>query len=257
MSAIHPGGRIARGQNGFTMVELLVALAIGLFLLGGLGVLVQDNKRTFSSQNQLAQLQDSERLAMTMMTDVIQAAGYFPNPTLNTATSALGAFGLMVPGQAMIGTSNAAPPGDTLTVRYATTSGDGILNCSGLSNTTGSVVPVAYTNVFSVVNGQLVCTMNGTVYPLVGAVNTLPNAVSVTNLTVLYGVNTTGSGNNVDSYMTAAQVTLAGDWNSVISVQVLLSFSNPLYSLAAQGQGTQPPTITFQRNVGVMNKTGI
>src|ERR1039458_5211994 len=108
MSAIHPGGRIARGQNGFTMVELVVALAIGLFLLGGLGVLVQDNKRTFSSQNQLAQLQDSERLAMTMMTDVIQAAGYFPNPTLNTAASVLLAAGspsgALAQGQAMIGT---------------------------------------------------------------------------------------------------------------------------------------------------------
>ncbi|HEY2419465.1 MAG TPA: PilW family protein [Steroidobacteraceae bacterium] len=258
MRALHHGKR--RAQNGLTLIELLVALAIGIFLLGGLGIMVQNNKRTFSSQNQLAQLQDSERLAMTMMSDVIQSAGYFPNPTLNTATSSMVAAGSMGSGQALIGTTGTTPPGDTLTVRYATTTGDGILNCSGLPNTTGSVAPTLYTSVFSVVNGQLICNMNGVVYPLVGiAGTTVANAVSVTNLSILYGVNSTGTDNNVDSYMTAAQVTAAAVWNSVISMQVSLTFTNPLYSATAQqGQGTtQPQTITFTRDIGVMNKSGI
>ena len=58
-----------RAQRGFTLVEVMVALLIGLFLLGGLLRLVQDNRRTFASQNQLSQLQDAERIAMTMITE--------------------------------------------------------------------------------------------------------------------------------------------------------------------------------------------
>jgi len=242
-----------RGQTGFTMVELLVALTIGLFLLGGLMTLVQDNRRTFSSQNQMAVLQDNERMAMSMMTDVIQAGGYFPNPSLYTAGSWLVTAGAMTQGQAMYGTyGGGAAPGDTITSRYATASGDTIINCSGGANATGGVQ--LYTNIFSVVGGQLICTMNGTVYPMVGALTGTPNAISVTNLTVLYGVNSAGTGNNVDTYMNAAQVTAAGDWSSVISVQVTLTFTNPLYVTAGQGQ---PLTISFQRDISVMSKTGI
>jgi hypothetical protein len=42
-------------------------------------------------------------------------------------------------------------------------------------------------------------------------------------------------------------------------MQVSLTFTNPLYSATAQqGQGTtQPQTITFTRDIGVMNKSGI
>ena len=60
----------------------------------------------------------------------------------------------MAAGQALTGTYNAAAPGDTITVRYATTNGDGILNCLGQSNTERRRAAM-YTNVFSVVNGQL------------------------------------------------------------------------------------------------------
>jgi type IV pilus assembly protein PilW len=243
MTIVHSSERASSSQHGFTIIELMIALLIGLFIAGGLMTLVQDNKRAFSSQSQLAQLQDSERLAMTMMTDVIQAAGYFPNPAINTATSVLLASGSMVAGQAMTGT-----PGDTITVRYATNSGDGILNCAGMSNTTGAVV--TYVNVFSVVVNaagvsQLVCTLNnGTPYPLVSG---------VTQLGISYGINSTGTSNNVDTYKTTAQMA-AADWNNVISVQITLTFTNPLYSGANQGQ-TQ--TIALTRTVGVMNQTGI
>jgi len=235
-------------QCGFTLVELLVALLIGLFLIGGLLTIVQDNKRSFSTQNQLAQLQDGERLAMTMATDVVQATGYFPNPTANTLASLLPAAGALAQGQTITGTYSAAAPGDSITVRYATNSGDGILNCSGSSNISGAIA--TYTNTFSVVVNaagvsQLVCTMNGVQYPLVSG---------VTLLRVYYGVDTLGSGSNVDTYMTAAQVTAAGDWSSVISVVLQLTFTNPLYTAPGLGQN---PTIVFQRNVDIMSATGI
>jgi type IV pilus assembly protein PilW len=243
-----------RAQAGLTLVELLVALLIGLFLLGGLMTLVQDNRRSFASQNQLSQLQDNERLAMTIISDVIQAAGYFPNPTLNTASSAIPAVGTLAAGQPLAGTYNGTAPGDSITVQYATNSGDGILNCSGNSNTSGGVV--AYSNVFSVVNGQLQCaltsTPGGTVtYPLVGTATGVGDGIIVYNLSILYGI---GAGNNVTEYVNATGVT---NWSNVVSMQVSLTFQNPLWSATNIGQGTQPQYLTVQRVVDVMNQTGI
>jgi type IV pilus assembly protein PilW len=240
MKAIQTNERNGREQNGFSIIELMIALLIGLFLVGGVLTIVQDNRRVFGSQNQLSQLQDSERLALTMMTDVIQMAGYFPDPTSNSAQSTMLASGSMGAGQAIIGT-----PGDTITVRYATNGSDNILSCTGTSTTGANFT---YVNTFSVVVNpagvsQLVCTReDGVAYPLVNG---------VTNLSVTYGVNTTGRGNNVDSYQNASAVT---NWNNVISVNIKLTFTNPLYVAAGQGQ---PATFVLQRNVTVMNQTGL
>ncbi|HEV7986013.1 MAG TPA: PilW family protein [Steroidobacteraceae bacterium] len=251
--------RADRNQSGFTVVEIMVAMLIGLFLLGGLMTLVQDNRRTFASQNQLSQLQDAERVAMTMITDVIQTAGYFPDPTTNTATSSLPVAGSLTAGQYLVGTFNAAAPGDTMTVRYATTTGDGILNCIGGSNTSGSASPLLYTAVFSVANGQLICNLNGTNYQLAGTVPisvtnaSLNNGIVINKLTILYGVNVAGNDNSVTSYQTAAAV---ANWSNVISVQVTLQFLNPLYNASAPG-APQPQYLNFQRVIGVMNQTGI
>ncbi len=229
-----------RIQGGFTVVELMVALLIGLFLLGGMMRLVQDNRRSFASQNQLSQLQDAERMAMTMITDVIQSAGYYPDPTSNSATLVLPATGpFAAAGQAIVGTLGGGPPGDTISVRYATNSGDGIVNCIGQSNASGGVL--TYTNTFSVANGQLVCTMNGTAYNVIG---TTPPAsgnftgIVVTNMQILYGVTTGSSPNNVDTYYSAAAVP---NWSNVISVKVTLTFANPMYTAQAQAQGSTVP----------------
>jgi type IV pilus assembly protein PilW len=235
--------RLMQRQGGFTMIELMVALLIGLFLMGGLMALLQNNRKAFSSQSVLAQLQDSERLAMTMMTGVIQQSGYFPDPTLNSPSTSLPAVGTtFAAGQGLTGTT-----GDTITARYATAPGDGILNCSGTSNPATSGTNATYSNTFSIVVtggvSQLVCTdQSGNAFPLVNG---------VTNLAVLYGVSTSATNpTNVDTYMTAAQVTA---WNNVISVKVTLTFTNPLY-VAANPQG-QPPTILVQRYITIMRQT--
>ena len=245
MRYLHPNRRTARQQRGFTMIELMVALLIGLFLMGGLMTLLQNNRKAFSSQSVLAQLQDSERLAMSMMTGVIQQSGYFPDPTLNSPSTALPASGSFASGQGLTGSTTAGS--DTIIARYTTATGDGILNCKGTSNTSGA--NATYVNAFSIVVtaglSQLVCTdENNVVYPLVNG---------VTNLSVLYGVNTTASGTNVDTYMTAAQVTAATAWNNVISAKITLTFTNPLYvSTNVEGQ---PPTILVQRYITIMRQT--
>ena len=238
-------------HQGFTLLELMIAMTIGLFLAGALVTVVQTNKNVFLNQNQLEQMQDGQRMAMTLMADIIQTAGYFPDPTTNTALSTLAPSGSFASLQAITGVHNAATPGDSIAVRYMTAPQDGILNCSGLSNANAlGGANILYVNSFAVVpgvpSGQLVCTdQTNTAYTLVSG---------VTNLTVLYGVKTSvgAAGNNVDTYLNAAQMT-PSNWQNVISVWIKLTFLNPLYTAAGQGQAQ---FITIQRVVDVMNQTG-
>jgi type IV pilus assembly protein PilW len=238
-------------HKGFTLLELMIAMSIGLFLAGALLTVVQTNKKVFLNQNQLEQMQDGQRMAMTLMTDVIQSAGYFPQPWINTLSGTL----LLAAGppvfansQTITGSFIGATTGDSISVRYMTAPQDGILNCSGVSNTNAlGGANILYVNTFSVVGGQLQCVdQNGVTYFLVGG---------VTKLSVLYGVKTNAgaTGNNVDTYMSAAQVNAGPYWQNVISVQISLTFTNPLYTAAGQGQ---LPTIVIQRVVDVMNQTG-
>lgn len=238
---------VAECQRGFTLLEILVAMTIGLFMLGAILTIEQSNKVAFSNQNSLAQLQDGQRMAMTMITDVVQSAGYFPNPHQFTISD-LTASGNFALGQSITGSYNALPPGDSVSVRYETSSGDGILNCSGTPNASGG--NLIYANTFSVLNGQLICSLsvNGgalTQYTLVGD----GQNIVVQNMSVMYGVNTSGVGNNVDTYLNAGQVT---NWNNVISIVISLTFNNPLF---VAGQ-KQPQLLTIQRAVNVMSHAG-
>lgn len=242
-----------REQRGFTLIEILIALTIGLFLMGALLTIVQSNRRVYGEQNQVAQMQDNQRMALTMMADVIQSAGYFPNPVINRLTTALPATGPFGVGEAITGTHTGATTPDEIQLRFRTNGGDQVFNCSGLSNTNapGPLGELIYVNWFRVVNGQLVCTIGGLDYPLVGGA--APSPLSITNMQILYGVKTNAalSTNDVDTYLDASQMTPAF-WGSVISVKVTLTFTNPLYAV---GNG-QPQTFDVQRTIGVMSQTG-
>lgn len=243
-----------RRQCGFTLIEIMIALLIGLFLMGALLTMVQTNRRVFGEQNQLAQVQDNERIALTMLTDIIQAAGYFPQqPVLNTLTGTMTAAAPFGVGQFIYGTYSATPPGpgDTITVRYMTAGGDGIINCSG--QTTPAGPNVLNINKFEISNGQLLCTReDGTQFALVGGV--AGSGLDLVSMHIEYGVrfDATAQGNNVDKYLTADLVDAAGLWNSVISVWVTLRFNNPLYVIG----GSQPQFFDVQRVIGVMSQMG-
>jgi type IV pilus assembly protein PilW len=230
-------------QRGFTLVELMIAVTIGLFLVGGLVTLVQAMKRATLSQSGLSQLQENERMAMTLMTDVIQSTGYFTNPLLNTATSSFPVTGAFTAaGQALVGTGTYAAGGNTITVRYMTSGTDNVINCTG---NTSSVGAASFINKFSIdaASGNLVCQLivNG------GAPTTVPLINGLTNMQIYYGVqtNTSVSNNSVDAYLDSTAVT---NWSTVKSVKLKLTFVNPLNT---------PATVTFTRIIPVMSNTGV
>ena len=250
-------------HRGFTLIELMVAVLIGLFLIGGLLTLVQAMRRTSTMQGGLSQLQDNERMTTTLMTDVIQSSGYFPNPLVNSATTEFPVTGsFTVAGQALVGTGayGAAVPGDTITVRYATAGGDGVINCSGGT----SAVAATFTNTFSVdAFGNLNCVLtvnNGTITTttiqlISGQIVNGALVSGVTDLQIYYGVQTNiaAANSSVDTYLDANGVIAGNYWGNVISVKLTLTYVNPLSGQA--GQTTT--TIPFTRVVAVMQKTGV
>lgn len=63
-------------QRGYTIVELMVAMAIGLFLLGGIGMVFISSKQTYHMQDSLWQLQDNSRFAMGFLIKDLRMAGF-------------------------------------------------------------------------------------------------------------------------------------------------------------------------------------
>jgi type IV pilus assembly protein PilW len=267
--AMSTDARRMHRDAGFTLVELSVAMVIALFLIAGLFTIEQSTRNTSSQQTLLAQLQDNQRLAMTIMTDVIQAGGYFADPTKYTAATVLPSVsGTLFPtaGMGIYGTTNAGLP-DSIYVQYMSEgpATDNMIRCDG-QQTTAVAGGVAYINQFSVdpVKKQLLCTVSTNIASTVAQLTNPPVVLvdgvanqgvinGVENLQILYGVATTGTnGYSVDTYMTAAQVTAANKWIDVSSVKVTLTFSNPLFGQPGQTQ----PTISFERVIGIMSKAG-
>ena len=210
----------ARRQAGFTIVEMMVGLAIGLFISIGFATTFVSMKTSFNSQDKLAQLQDNERLAMTILSGSVQQAGYYPSP-LGTGSAAIVAsadsdFGAMSASQALTG-NDSSSKGVSLSTAYASSgSGDGLLDCLGESLSSGASVR----NIFFVDSAtqtlQCQVELNGVTTSPTKA--TLVSGVS--SMTVLYGVGNP----NVTGYYSAANVS---DWSTVRAVRITLNFVDP------------------------------
>jgi type IV pilus assembly protein PilW len=68
------GMRVGRIEAGFTLVELLVAMLLGLFLILGVGSLFLTGQRNFRTSNALADVADSTRVAFELMSRDIRGA---------------------------------------------------------------------------------------------------------------------------------------------------------------------------------------
>jgi type IV pilus assembly protein PilW len=248
----HRTRQVFAAQRGFSLLELLVAMSIAVFLLAGLFTILQGTQHTSSDQTALAKLQDNERIAMSVMTDIVQAAGYFPGAPTAVLTTRLAADGTFVTaGQAIFGTDNGTQ-GDNLLIRFETALNDRVYSCFE-SNTTDPTK--LYINTFSVnANNQLTCS---------DGVRTAAIANGVQKLAIRYAVNTSSTSSNsncpADRYLARADMALPIYWTNVCAIEIKLTFINPLYQPVPGGPITpgQPQTVEFGRLIGIMSKSGV
>ena len=82
-----------REQQGLTLVELLVAMAISVTVMSGVIVVLLTSKLSFITQGELAVLQENARYAMRLMAEELRMAGFSgcSSKPLFTANSIVGA----------------------------------------------------------------------------------------------------------------------------------------------------------------------
>ena len=226
--------------SGFSLIELMVAVVIGLFIVLGLSQMFISMYSTSQSQNVLTQYQNNQRQGIVALTNTIQAAGYFAStPTSATnyvatvlpAVTNAGDSSTFVAGAGIVGTTGTGSPvNDTINIYYQSSGSDNIYNCQGGVTPIGTPTPIYTTviNSFSVnASNQLICTVKIGTAAVSGA---LVLANNVKNMTILYGIDTTGGSaspaNTTNVYMTAAQINLTNTnyWSYVRAVQITVNF---------------------------------
>lgn len=245
-------------QSGFSLIELSIAILIALFLIGGVIVVEQGVHRSYQDDSGFAQLEDEERFAMSIITQAVESAGYYPDPTTNVpnstvlmpeTTSTPQSVSIPFAGaQSIVGIYQSASPNDSIAARFVAGPVANVDLCSGSATTNG----VEYTSYLYVSNGTdgkpyLYCEL-----ATAGAWAAAPIQLvsGIKNMQIMYGVSANGS-QNVQSYMFASDVTTKGYWQNVSSVKVTLTVTNPIAS-----DPGQPATVQFTRVIGVMGRMG-
>jgi type IV pilus assembly protein PilW len=68
-------------NRGFTLMELLVAMGIGMVILGSIAGTFMTQTKFYNAQEQVNEMQQNARAAMDLMTREIKLAGYKPRGT--------------------------------------------------------------------------------------------------------------------------------------------------------------------------------
>lgn len=81
-----PGGRSRGAQNGVTLVELLVAMGLGLLVVLVAATALMMSRQGYTAVDNTTQLRDRERFATDLITRVIVQAGYQDYAAINLTT---------------------------------------------------------------------------------------------------------------------------------------------------------------------------
>ncbi len=214
-TCIHYSQNTRMSQKGFTMVELLVATAIGLFLISGVFQLFSANRQSSRIQENLSHVQENGRFAITEISRVLRMTGIKSDPVDTTTfvttaavsgvdSGSLGADEIFISFQGAVGTATAGGVIDCLGTRFlAVLPATTITNRFYLANDANGV-------------SSLFCVETTAATP-----NPQPLVENVVDMQITYGVDTNNSG-TANYYVDATTVTAgtAGvpDWINVVSV---------------------------------------
>jgi len=169
-------------QVGMTLVELMIGMLIGLFLMGGLMKVFDDSKRGYQYQAGLSLIQEQGRFAMEFLTINLRVAGF---PGNNPPA-----------GNKIEGTDGAT---DTVTVRF-----NAATDCRNIA--TGGVA----VNRFRINQNNLECSGDGANWEVF--------VQDIDDMQILYGEDLDADG-VANRYVRANQ---GPTWANVVSVRISL-----------------------------------
>lgn len=80
MIGVADGRRPSAGAGGFSLIELVVSLVIGLVLVAGTSAVFVGSRQIFRTQESLAQVQETGRFLNFLLYPYVRQAGYLPDP---------------------------------------------------------------------------------------------------------------------------------------------------------------------------------
>jgi len=190
----------SKNQAGFSIVELMIAGTLGLILLAGVIQLFTGSQRTYTLQNELADIQEDGRFALMILERQVQKGSWNANAVMDTPT-------------AIDITNSVDGVNDSITFSYrGAVDGVDNLDCNNIAIADGLV-----TNRFFVLNNELMCQGNGG-----GDAQTFID--NVERFQLLYGVETELSCPDgvVNSYMTKTDIEGSAFANRILSVRFAL-----------------------------------
>ncbi len=194
------------GPAGFSLVEILVAMTLGVVLLGGALTIYTSSKDGYRLQENIAGLQENGRFAIQALRRNMEMAGF---PLI-----------LEIPPFVIGGANGTADGGgnasDQITIQYRSDT-----DCLGAGTPTNAAAPRVAVNRYHIDNGALRCEGNGNP----GAPESLVD--NVINMQALYGIDDDSDG-TANRYVRADQVGTGGvpGWNSVVSLRLALLVSS-------------------------------
>lgn len=214
-------------QTGFSLVELMIAITLGLIVLLAVGSIYIGSRQTYRVQEDNARIQEAGRYALEVIGRSIRQAGADAEMTFNPAAITQ-ECGAPPPALACIAIDNNAVVAATDTIRNQFYAGREELNAGawGARNCLGGVIAAnaLITNIFSLVGTELSCSTGA-------GVAAQPLVSDVEDLQVIYGIDITGD-QSADRYVPAPT---AAQWPLVVTARVCVgvrSANNGLTSAA-------------------------
>jgi type IV pilus assembly protein PilW len=217
----HTRGQLSfRQQGGFTLVEIMVAITIGLLMLAGILQISAASKESGRLQRNMSFVQENIRLSTEILGRDIRQAGYYEddNPTqaisagfapfMNLSTSST------TDTTAAITADGGGGESDQITVTYESDT-----DCLGQDTfNVGTTVGEEANNHFAVnhyfiASERLMCRGNGNIF-------SQPLVEGVESMQILYGENTDGDPRSANRYVQAGEA----NPNNIVSVRIALRF---------------------------------
>ncbi len=207
-------------QRGFTLIELMISMVLGLLLLLVIGTVFVSSRQTFREQEDNSRIQESGRFALEILGRSIKQAGHVEVPFND--------FKVAFEGTAITGTNGGAGVADTLTVQYEGAVGD--QDCEGTGVTVAGRIIQNYFNV-DAANAELQCKGDISDTPPVPAAPPVGNVLleNVEDLQIRYGIDIDAN-QSVDQY-----VATPADWNQVITARVCVQVRSDKTNIVPAG----------------------